>query len=438
MYQLSLTSTESSLILHGPGAESVICGAQRSPAAQAAQADGTCVENIDLHLRGLPAQIDSLIGQLEALLAPDESRVVALNLISAEGETEWRSALAQGQVQYLDHGSASRARGSQMLRLSLQRMNAWEGGLKEAALSNPHGSMVMGGLQLDNHSDGGHACWADVDTSGMAAGLPSLARVEIANSLESSGQMADLWLGDYRGTSAPPECVLEGELGLTGYSSTLVSDSTSSNGLFRRVTFTASGELVLLKWTLSAAQLAAFGGLLVRPLVRFASAFSDSDLWAQLRLMVNASVTASSNWMLLQAGQKLQDLPALQLPPWPLPADAAPAPLSLAWVISRAASTSCVLDVDFVHLTPAEGWRKFSALRAMTYGATLVDDRAARLFYTFDPATGASQQHAAAGPGVMLWPGQRQRLYLLHGGADCEIAYRSQMRVFYRPRRRMV
>ena len=444
MNTLSLTSFQSSLVLHGPGAAAVICGATRSPAAPLPASDGACRETIDLHLQGAPADIDSLISQIEALLAMAESQpgTLGLELATDAASQAWQSPVLDGRLEYLDYGSASRSLGAQTLRLTLRRPDYWQRAPVSVPLSNHNGSAVTTGLLLENHTDLVHACYADLQTAGLPGELPCPARLEILNTEEPGGLVEDLWLGCFVDASPdmpePPEAVLEGELGLSGLTTSAQADTTCSNGQFRRVTWSFDGEVTLLTWTLSSAQLAAFHGRVIRPLIRFANSFSDEDLWAHFNLTCDGTLLGTSGWMLLKPGLKLQELPALLLPPWNLPAGAAPAPLVLALKISRLGSSPCTLDVDFLHLMPADGWRRYTPLQPLAFGASLVEDFAAGLCYVNDPAAGALVQHAAAGQAVQVLPGRRQRIYVLHGAAACDVAYRLRLKVWYTPRRRVV
>lgn len=363
---------------------------------------------------------------------------IHLLLAPENGSAPWSSPLLDGHIEYLDYGSASRADGAQNLRLVLRRADAWEHARLPAPLSNHNGTAVTSGLQLENHTDLVHACWADVETGLMQGDLPAPACVEIINDVEVDGQVDGIWLGCWLGVDEPPAAVLEGESGLSGLTTSIVADSASSNGQFRRVSWSSSGEVTLLAWSISRADLAAFGGQAVRPLARFASSFSYADLWLQLRLTAGGSLLAATPWRMLKPGQKLQELPAIELPPWSLPAGVDPAPLTLQLAASRLSSLLYTLDVDFVHLTPAQGWRKYTPIQALPYGSSLVDDFSQGVFYVHNPDAGALVQHNAAGEDILLWPGRRQRLYLLHGGAACDIAYRTRLKVSYTPRRRVI
>ena len=440
MYSLYLTYSENILWLHGPDAPAHICGALRSPAAPLARPDGSCDEVIDLHLQGSPADLERTLEELEACLALVEHQIVpvTLGIVLEAGSEPWFSPLLAGQLEYIDHGSASRARGAQKLRLSLRRAEFWQRAALPVPLSNANGSGVTDGLQVENHTDLAHQCWVDVETRALEGNYPVPARIEIANTLESGGQLENIWLGCYVGAGEPPSTVLEGEYGLTLLGTSVIADTASSNGQFRRVNWNSSGEATLIQWTLTSAQLAAFAGQWARPLVRLANSISATDVWLQLRVLINAEVSGTSNWMLLQPGQKLQDLPAIQLPPWPLPQETAPAPLTLALVASRVSSLPLALDLDFIQLMPTDGWRKYLALQPMNFGSTLVDDFAQSACYTQEPGTGARVQHAVVGADVLLWPGRRQRIYLMHGGTACDIAYRTRLKLAYTPRRRVI
>lgn len=439
MFSLTLSYRTTVLHLHGPGVMPPVRGAVRRPPAPPPEPSGPCRETIDLALEGEPASVDAFILALENALTRARTGADPVWLGCApQSGAPYSSPVRDGWLEYLDYGSSDRARGVQTLRLSLLRADYWEGPEQPAPLTNHNGSGITTGLDIENHHDPAHQNYVDVVETALVGDLPAPARLEWLNT-DPARPLLDGWLGSYQDSVfAPPNITLEGEDAATSLTTAVYAEAGCSNGQYRRVSWSGPGEVILMQWTLARDRLAALAGRALLPAARFNPAWPATDLWVQWRIWHSSSLLACSDWTLPRAGAMLQDLPGLNLPPWPLPGDAQPAELTLALAASRQSSDAAAIGVDMIQLLPLDYWRKFTAGPGAGPQWALNDDAPRGLTYAAHAASGELVTHTALGAPVMLWPGRRQRLWLLHGGAAMEIDHSTRVRLLYRPRRRVI
>ena len=175
-----------------------------------------------------------------------------------------------------------------------------------------------------------------------------------------------------------------------------------------------------------------------RPWLRLAAAPAYTDLWLRPVLMTGSPASPIALyrgvWQRLSAGQSLVELSPLPLPPGGDPQDAA-GPLLLG-LYAQGASAVYQLDVDFLHLSPLDGWRRLINVSGLgiTHLQSVVDDGLRGSLYTETPG-GRLPLHAPLGQPLRLAPNCSQSLYLLHDGpVDAE----TLLTITYRPRFRLV
>lgn len=427
------------LWLHGSGVQPPVRGAVRGSATRR----GEEVEEIyDIHLEG--AGIAGWLETLEGRLADGRDGVnpCYLNLQTAPGAPFWRTPIREGHLTLLGSGAAS-----QGLRLTLRRPAWWEGDLQALPLSNPTGTRLTTGLTLTNHQDGhnGHVNFAALAAVDLPGSLPApfQAVVRAVGSAESL-QTVLMGLGsDLEDADGALGHALEGEAAQAGAGAALsvVSDPTASGGAFARLTWSAATWASLATWTLPAAALGYLRGRGVHPVLRLASVPPQAGLVLAWRVSPapGAAPLAQSALFPLTLGHALQVGPALTLPPLDLGGGPYPALCLELWAESTP-TTPATLEVDFVHLLPAEGWLQAHPLGGTPPGWDLVLDGREGCLYSRDPASGArAPTHLLAGEWPGLRPKRGHRFYLLwetHNGAACEAQV--TLRLFLRPRREEV
>jgi hypothetical protein len=222
--------------------------------------------------------------------------------------------------------------------------------------------------------------------------------------------------------------VLEGENRSSG--GTVVSDASASNG--QTVQMSLTGTTVTLLWALSSAQLQRSRGRLFRLLARVVSVNAFLTAFAEVRAANGVEVLWRGEPVTITGYGGLIDLGAAPLPPGGY--NPSYGGLSLALTLTG----SAIAEVDFVQLTPTDGYRVLKLLAPCANNDTVVDDSAERLSYVLS-GSAVLPYVSAVGDGLLLEPGVTQRLIVLAegGGAVDEVPITDawSVRVWHRPRR---
>lgn len=443
MEELFLSQGSAVLALHGPNAAAPFRGARLIPGNAL-----TGYTRIGLDLSGSEAEITAGLDALQRwLLAArawqEERRGSAVYLcLRADPEGEvWRTRVKGGSLSPRGGpgGLSDRPRGLLSARLNLMRSPGWEGAEQELPLSNASGSRVTGGLTVWNHRDGGSGHVNDVWVQGtdVAGSLPAPVRLELVNLSASALENTTLSAG--MNIYAQPNAfdpVLEGEDAWTGAPT---ADTRCSGGFHLPIQWEGSAACEAATWTLSTARLGACRGGTFRVLARLQNPVTESGVWLRWRLYSQTVLLWESPEQYITPNRQMVDLGVLPLPPHLTNSDL-PAGLALTAVVRQNASGAHGFSLDFLHLTPLDGWRKWVTTgRGMAAGIRLVDDGLENALYTdlWEDLLLRMGNYTADGAPLTLPPGQDARLYFLWENAPggMEIDRRMAVRLFYRPRR---
>ncbi len=398
----------------------------------------TVEETLTIALEG--SGITAWLETLEARLADGRDGITPcyLHLQTAPGAPTWRSPLRGGELTLLEGDPTSRG-----VRLTLRRPPWWEGSLQALPLSNPNGSRLTGGLTLSNHQDDhtGHVNYAGLAAADLPGSLPApfqavLRAVGAGECLHTVLLGLGSDLEDADGALRPRP----GGRGGPGRRSRRAERDYRGHGQRRRLRppdlehpFWAH----LATWTLPAADLGYLRGRRVHPVLVLATppAFSGLTLAWRVTAAPGAAPLAQSALFPAQVGHGLQVGPALHLPPLALGGGPYPALYLELWAESTPAAP-CTLDVDAVHLLPAEGWLCAYPLGGTPAGWDLVLDGLEGRVYSREPATGArALTHVVGGEWPHLRPPHAHRLYLLwETQAGAAPPAQVTLRLFLRPR----
>lgn len=139
-----------------------------------------------------------------------------------------------------------------------------------------------------------------------------------------------------------------------------------------------------------------------------------TDVWVRLRVKFSLTTIWEGPQVLLNTVYGLQDLGVLQLPPYLVGAGDI-YPLNLVLYAQRAATGTHSLSLDYVQLSPLDGWRKLSPRGyGLAYGVRLVDDGIEGQTYTDGWATAGKTGHYSGGGSA--WRSGRPRC---HGCMSC-------------------
>jgi len=282
--------------------------------------------------------------------------------------------------------------------------------------------------------DGPVCNYAEIAAAVVEGDLPAAARLEITNNYNSASRAGPIWIG-HNVESDPGNFshILEAE----DASGETTTDSYSLSGnQYKKCDWSDTAETDLLTWELSTELLNQLAGRYVRIIGMFTGAI-PSGLWMRFKVKFTLTTLWEGPLTLVGAGS-LQELISLRLPPYLLGAgDLYPLDLVMSAKIGSAGSHS--FGLDYLQLTPLDGWRKLIQKGyGLDYQTRVVDDAIDGYLYTdgWTPA-GKTGHYVGYGEPILLYPGKLQRLYFLHmnmtSGATI---YRTlSIKIFYRPRR---
>jgi hypothetical protein len=438
MEQLSIWNEDvGRLVLFGPGMAAPFSGADFRPNGGPGQ---SVREAIDLLLEDTsPATLSAGLSDLERLLQAAASEAdlppkpVYLECSPAPGEDLWQSRILSGWIEPL---GGERAFGSLGVRLHLERENAWQGSEACLPISNRSGARMTSGLTLYNHcdADAGHDNFAEIAPADLPGDLPGPARFEIHNLGGSVISYLALYQDAHQTGGLFFATMLEAENASAG---TNLDDPTCSGGKLRQFNWSGPDPSPLCAWYLPDQAASLADGRTFKPIARLAGRLGSDEVWLRLTVKMDADLLWAGAWNLAPTGQELVELNSLRLPP-ALAGMGRLAGVYLGLEARCATPANHSLLLDYLALTPADGWRRLTAhSRGAPTLSSLVDDGITGQVYTASAGVSASGFSAYGDP-IQLLPGCAQRIGLLamdaSGLAAPERSF--SLKIFYRPRRR--
>lgn len=353
-------------------------------------------------------------------------------------ETYWRSELLSGWAQWDADALGWQWRGRALVAsISWERRPYFEAAEAELPLSNRFGSGVTGGLAIANHFDGGDDNFVTINGASVTGDLAAPCRIQLTNIYNSTSRANTIYIA-HNAYSDPANFthILEAEAGSGG---ALQSTGTASGGAYINYNWSGSGETLLATWTLPTSVLNAARGNFFRVLAALPNSGYSAGLWLRIRVLFLLDTIWEGPLIAIPFNRMLHDLGLVQLPPYLVNTlNLNDLSLQLRGYVPAPQGTNA-LSLDFLQLSPLDGWR---ALRArgygLEYGFRLVDDMMTDQLYVENSAgTNRAGFYVGSEERIYLVPGLTQRLYVLHDSVTGSyVADRTMsVRVWYRPRR---
>jgi len=404
--------------LSGDGA--TILGCRYFPSTPG-EGDERLVETCTLTLDGTAAAVRGTVQALGRGLLEARRRAesgygadVFVRYTAASGEEEYRSRVYGGRLVWPEEADRRRLGGPVEVGLIWERDPFWEDvDLVELALTNGNGSAVTGGLGIYNHDDGGagHDNYVEIDAAYALGDLPGALKIELTNTIGAGQDYGNVYVGHNWGDE-PFDRILEAEHG-SGGSST--GSAAASGGYYHTLTVPTSYSGAIWSYLLSNLELDAFAGRPAALLARF-QASPTSGITMYWRL-TNSSVEVYRSPEIVLGLSQVQLTGVLRLPPaLRLMEDLSSLQLDL---FARHGSGT-TLQLDFVQLTPTDGFRRLYTLAgspSVTFsngGVLGMDDSEGEDRIYWYGSGKYFSLWSAEGPPVRLEPGKTQRLYFLH------------------------
>lgn len=305
------------------------------------------------------------------------------------------------------------------------------------------GYIVVSALGSPDENAGAFVCiegpicnYVEIAAASVDGDLPGLTRLEISNMYNSSTIASRIWIGqNWQSDPANLVHILQAE---DADSVTPIPDGTCSGGGKVEATWSGTTESVIMAWDLTTALLDQLAGHYQRMLIRFASA-PGANTWLRLSIYLDVTPIWSGPLVYLDPYYYLQELSSLRLPPYLLDAGTL-YPLTLKLSAKHALSGSHSMYIDYMQITPLDGWRKLTAPLGyyLDYQMRLVDDGIDHYLYAdgSSPA-GKIGHYVGEGSPIMLQPNALQRLYFLSDNDTLGSAVQRTLvvKAYYRPRR---
>lgn len=312
------------------------------------------------------------------------------------------------------------------------RKNWWEGAEAQLGLTNGNGTNNTSGLTVWNHDDAtaGHDNWVSIAAADVAGDLMAPCRLEITV-VGSTYDLYKFYIGQNFTDPDNFTHILE---------SSGSADATCSGGAYISVTPGSTAETTIDTYTISAAQLAAAAGKWYLPIIRFNGSGGSPSRSGSYRFIF----TSDGNTIWLQTGfysfaalsavANLGVMTPIRIPPG-LATFSGLYDLAL---VLRVKGTTSAVKVDFVQLTPIDGFRKLDFIFPLS--SRVIDSSISGETY-MDNGAGANKTSYGThyGEQIMLKPGTKQRLYFLAeestlGVLSHSIEATMTVKVYYRPR----
>lgn len=343
--------------------------------------------------------------------------VCFVNVAVKEGLTLYRSKVISGSLLFepgLGRGLKFKALDAQLV---IEHDPWWEGAKQTLALSNLNGSNLLNGINVYNCNDAAgtspnRRCnYFDIAAAAIGGELATPLSLEITNAQSTYGVLSNLWIGMNKTNPLTAKVTYEAEAAI---GSTTQSASTASGGSY------TSGDItvvipyaanLLLTWSLTAAQVAAFDGQFVKILIR---QFASLANYARYQVRVNRDTRLlwSSEWKYPDEDFRSEwiELATVRMPP------------SMQGLSNQGALQLQLLgnaDVnggpvsygfDDLMLLPLDGYQFFS------FGADVNQrlnvDNSGEQYYTSDSAgANAYPCHKVIGDPMLLEPNQAHRIH---------------------------
>lgn len=244
-----------------------------------------------------------------------------------------------------------------------------------------------------------------------------------------------LYMKDRSGTFSNPED-LNGSTGGANMATTASAISNAGGG-YAQFDWSGTGEAEIASWTLDTTYLNRAAGNWFKILGAFYSSIAGSgDYQVKWKLKLSVTTIFETEWYLLNNSYELQEMHGepIRLPPQDIPDDQYQ--LSLVLTVKHSASGSHSLVIDFLQVSPLDGWRILtSPALHLQSGWTLVDNPVDDVAPYVDTGGGKGANFIALGDAIMLEPGS-QILYFLarNSTGNYQINHTINVRAYTRPR----
>jgi hypothetical protein len=403
-------------------------------------------ETLEINLEGTPAELAEGIANLENI----RQRIAlyqngghpapqCLRFRMTQG-SEYDYALLTGlEIEVNPDAPETHLTGSLRVVLHLTRPNHYDSELLELPLTSHDVEDVLGGVDLFNHTDGGHSNSVLVKPGDIDSDLPASLRLELTNTTEN-GEMGDIYLGIFHHPEEPDEemffCYGGDFVG-----GSLFNSAEAINETYIRVAWAGTDWALLGSWALHNTTVQHLAGISFRPILRFYDPHTYQDLLLKIKLQAGSNVLWEGESVYVDSAFGYVLFPPVRIPPTKLLNEGLPHHVDLVLYGQHDTAVIYTLDFDCLTLLPLSPGANFLAFYNLYEDARLIDDNFLGMQVSdFSQIGSETVAHVRQGGVLTLHPGHYNRLVVVMADGDraIDIFRTARLQLFYRKRRRVL
>ena len=322
-------------------------------------------------------------------------------------------------------------------RLTLTREPFFWGTRTQIPLSNVYGSNNTAGLRIDNRQSGSYDAYVDIDASDVLGELPTPAEIWLQNDDATSRGYRSFHIGvNARSNPSSLVPILEAE-SAGGATKTNYSATNASNGNMTYWAINGANTQITATWTIPATWAEAFRGRYVRLLMKVGTVQSRWVVRPKIMERYGLQTIFQADPVILEDDGLIYDLGTVPIPPVGYTSNLADQVFALDMYHDGSQFTNSYLEADYIFFMPTDSGRTIIQ-RGMTIPASdyMIFDEIERIWVSYEDSL-KHPIYSPRGPGVMLFPGVDQRLWLFHnrGSTNSEGSDLKSIQIWHRPRR---
>ena len=407
-------------------------------------------EHIVIQLKGTSSAISSALAKLELVLQRallyDNVHFVSpqyLRFQPTAGGDYYYTPIDDVYLAANPAGYITQATGSKVVTLHYTRPNYFDGPQTQLPLTGRAGTFnPPNAYPLINHTDSGvgHGSTVMIDKANYSTVLPAPVRFEYSFNSSGIPSLENLFTGIYHHES------YNGDTPFFAYynnlsGGTAFASGAAIQGYYDQFMWGTAAWMFITQYDIAAPNISYFDGRTFRPIIHLFSTHAYADLYLRVQIERAGEVLFVSEPVYSPPGFGYIILPPIEIPPNYLLREATAATHSVCIYGNRGSGASTTLNIDCLTLFPLSYAASFYGFTETFYQQIIIDDSHRNRYNVLTtPPTGESVGHARVGGPLMLFPNTHSRIFFYCSNpADLmPIDYLASVRVFYRPRIRLL
>ncbi len=445
MNQIALGDPSSWTVLDG---QFVSAPFRRAAAFFSFGSDQTVREKFEITLSGSPAQVSAGLARLDQVIlrAASYSNMAYFSpqylrfQLEAGGDYYYAEIselyLEASPTSYITH-----QKGSFLVTLHYTRFNYFDGTQCELPLNGRGGTDQTGGFDLINHTDltSNYGNYVTIKSVDSETDLPAPLRIELENTY-ASNKIKDIAIGSFHHPSVTDEKIFFAfATDMSG--GTQYYNVNAINDYYRRVSWTSTAWTSLYNYPVPLTEVDDLDGRSFRPVLHLYNSHAFSDLYFRIKLMRGSYTLQVCDLVYSDPNFQYVLFPPIQIPPNQLLREMLPHHVEIQIDGLKEDGSAAQIDVDCLQLLPLDYSAFFQGFFEMSQDDKLIDDSFRKLSNVRYSAVGSETvAHLRSGGPLLLYPGHNNFLFFILANENnvIDINRTSQVRVYYRPRLRLL